>query len=127
MLVSYNNNPNEFMNCFSPNGRPVARTMDLVVNLIKALKYKKRVEFLDDKYTFSNGTILDIFVSPIISNIRTYFFVISYMEDGETKYFTSPYMYDDTVEYNDLNPDKYYLLTHLDNEEEKRYRITIFN
>lgn len=136
-MISFKNNQSDFINKLNENQQIVQEhILDFLGQLSKAITNGNTVEISYNSYIENvdiiyNGILVDIYASRSIMSSNFPFIVFELNVQGESVLIPSPILTEDTVEYNDHNWNKYYLLDTIMNMYAKdldpRFTIKINN
>ncbi len=135
-MISYMNDQKSFLQKLNQNTNLVqGRFLDFLSNITNALKEKKLVEFLwfnmpENTDIIYIGTLVDIYASDSILSKKQPFLIFELNVNGESILIQSPPINENTIECNDNNLNKYYLLDDLmhkysNRKLDPRFTITI--
>lgn len=106
---------------------------DFIGNILHSVDENYLVEFLwfnqpENTDIIYTGTLVDVYVSDSIFSKNCPFLLFELNVDGKSVLIPSPPIKENTVEYNNLNRNKYYLFNDSMNTNilDPRIRITIF-
>lgn len=106
---------------------------DFIGNILHSIDENCLVEFLwfnqpENTDIIYKGTLIDVYVSDSIFSKNHPFLLFELNVDGKSVLISSPPIKENTVEYNNLNWNKYYLFDDSINTNvlDPRIRITIF-